>query len=380
MIRCALRCAVATIPINYIVVWTAILGGRDAQPAHAQPRDEVAMGRYLLDAVLHAREELISGEFTADDHVLIQTTGGQVKTEWKARVDCAFDLPTRRLRFDYLSDDDPKQGFYLIERLDGAVFHGALSPSLEIVPLAKLPKLRPDRFFDVHLIGLVSPSETRSRRLAEVAPLFEQAGSLVGRPGEAAGTNWLVMILGNYGAERHILVNESQGNSPVRFEMRYLNRETNQVDPTPQDPIDLIWAQHGEVWVPTQLTWTVSYGDGAIERREVSFTWNSVNQPVAASRFDRRTIPLAPGTVVGDSRLDPGHPVLVETVPQASEVPRLPTGGSESTRWRIWFVVGNLAVLALIVGVVSVRRRRVPGSSVAGAGRPTGGSPGGTAS
>ena len=337
-----------------ITVAAIVLSGRGGFAQQPQ-ENEAALGQYLLQAILHSREELVSGEYTAEDHFWTETADGEIKSEWHAQITCAFDKESSRLRFDYLSADDPKQGFHLIELPDGVVIHGALSSALEIIPLADASNRRPDRFFDVSLIGLLSPTETRGRRMQEVIPFFEKATLLAGQPTDDSDITRLKMVLGKNGAERHILVNEDQGNTPVHFEMRYPNPETKQFDPTPHDPVQVTWTRVSNVWVPEQMTWVVNWSNGESERREVSFIWESVNEPVPEDRFDRQTIPLKPGTVVGDSRLDPGHPIVIETIPDTSQSSnQIP----ERSNWWLFIISANVAVFIVIVFIAWYRRRQ----------------------
>lgn len=113
--------------------------------------------------------------------------------------------------------------------------------------------------------------------------------------------------------------------------------------------MDVIWEQRGDVWAPTRVSWTVDFGNHPTENRLITLDWKSVNQPVPASRFDWRTIPLAPGTMVGDSRLDHPNVVLVETIPDpatAQAVPKLP---ASSPRRGSWLIIANLVVLGVII-------------------------------
>lgn len=141
----------------------------------------------------------------------MESADGTVTVEWHADVRCAFDVAAGFLRFDYISPDDPKQGYFLIERPDEVILHGAHSPTLEILPLSTLPKQRPDRFFDARVLGLASPTEMRGKRFEDVLPLLNKPASLRGRPADTEGMNWLIMTLGRTGTERHTLVNEQQG-------------------------------------------------------------------------------------------------------------------------------------------------------------------------
>jgi hypothetical protein len=71
--------------------------------------------------------------------------------------------------------------------------------------------------------------------------------------------------------------------------------------------LDVTWAKRGEVAVPVAVRTYIDQKNICEERRTITFTWKSVNQPISKDEFDYTKFPAPAGTEIIDHHQRPGR-------------------------------------------------------------------------
>jgi hypothetical protein len=106
-----------------------------------------------------------------------------------------------------------------------------------------------------------------------------------------------------------VAIDASLGFVPTRTTASFLNKDGNDV-PRPAT-MEVTWAKRGEVAVPVAVHTYLDMKNIAEERRTITFTWKSVNQPISNDEFDYTKFPVPAGTEIVDHRERPGRVIGV---------------------------------------------------------------------
>lgn len=154
----------------------------------------------------------------------------------------------------------------------------------------------------------------------------------------------------------------SQGGQPVRFVLQSKDVRENipvelkSPDRPPQEQAEYAWQKITDVWVLKSLDLTIR-DRRVTEQWQLTFDWQSLNEPVAESRFDWQTWPLPNGSQVVDTRMGDDKLMVVERVGQQAEIPvqpQLPVATVDNSQW--YLILLNVAILGLLAGYVVYRK------------------------
>jgi hypothetical protein len=108
---------------------------------------------------------------------------------------------------------------------------------------------------------------------------------------------------------RRIAIDSSLGFVPTKSATSFLDKRGKEVG-RPWT-IDVSWEMRGDVAVPVAVHTYLEHKNVDEERRTITFTWKSVNQPIAADEFDYKKFPAPADTEILDRRQLPGRVIGV---------------------------------------------------------------------
>lgn len=147
---------------------------------------------------------------------------------------------------------------------------------------------------------------------------------------------------------RELWIDKAQGYKPIRAEV--FSIEAGAAEWVRQDVSRTEWLQMGGTWVPK--VWRMEAPPAQISS-ELTFDWESVNEPIPERLFQIEGFEAPDGTAVMDYTLD--TPIKVATV---GETPMAPLIRPADSSRRMWLLLLNLALVA-VIGASLWRKYRV---------------------
>lgn len=343
---------------------------RDRELANAQESGSTnSQVKFLFSGMTAEREKLQSGVFRATGVRREHLSEGLDEAKWD--VFGAFDQGGEYFRFDQLlafpksyslpEDSMPsmkelldRDAMKYVRTPDRKLFWYARNQNLVI----QTPDWNPEpifKGFDVWALGLTYPhsmdSGSNFQTMVEIylnvdAPVIERLANRV--------TTISHLVAG--GELRETLwIDEKRGYTPFRSELRINIPDFPRAAPFPdtkhyEQEIDVGWDDRGGTWVPVSVsakTKTISL--------ELTFDWESVNQPVPAKLFTPEGLDVPDHTSLIDYRL--GEPISLGNM--LGPLPIRPSLKDPEKPWR-WWLIGTNATLIVGVALVAwymIRRR-----------------------
>lgn len=340
-----------------------------ARSSETPPRE----ADFLLKGMQDARQRLLTGVFRASGWWSDERLEDRRRSDGEIEVYCAFDFAERVLRFDrsqvYPADaagpgkPQPRASKY-VRTPKESLFFWDDSSIIEVQP-ADWQHGAYGIPFDVRLVGLSTWAEFLFGQRFEDSYAGLLAETLVGVSEEPTGIRHITWLCDGDARDvkRELWLNEQEGFTPVHAEVRYLDKRTNQWG-EPVSIGDASWQEKSGIWVPR--TWTIEdrQGRGNLTRYDLSFHWESVNEPVAPELFTAEGMKPRKGTLVVTSEL--GKPIVRETVgfptfehPQSVRQ----DGASAVLRWKIIGVMGGILLFGALWLLVRQHRYATRGPS-----------------
>jgi hypothetical protein len=115
---------------------------------------------------------------------------------------------------------------------------------------------------------------------------------------------------------RRITIDSNLGFVPTSNSTSFLNKHGKEVGRRPWT-IDVTWAKRANVAVPVAVRTDLEHTNVDEERRTITFTWKSVNQPISNDEFDYTKFPAPAGTEILERRQLPAHVIGVIGAPKS---------------------------------------------------------------
>lgn len=220
---------------------------------------------------------------------------------------------------------------------------------------------------DVRLFGFMFESElTSGRTLEESLRLRESYCDLCEATKESGSLfrlSWIAKSkYGRYSKES-VWINESQGFAPVRMDSRMRDPGSEDSWTRPGVLNESEWTCVNSVWVPCKLRLVSHDVSGPSPKfrttYDLTFVWDSVNQPVNPDFFTAKGIDIDHPAIVVDTR--PSKPIVTGMVGRsdgAIPFPLKPRHPFSLTRVLLAAATGIVALAALIYAWRRVLRRR----------------------
>ena len=328
---------------------------QSAAQEHKKPADKAELFRFLFEGLKTSRLQLRQGIFRAHGRrVLDNPTLGKI--EGAVDIYCAFDFPAQKMRFDrtepervprILKKEDMRKskeeilkfakehppgppearesgGKYIrtpkemISQKNGPFF-GDKGTKLDAPVDVSVPDKRPPEWakpFDVRSLGLEKWSGFVGGRsnVEKMLDLIEK-----GAIGEVAEDHdgvyrieWFY-IPGSTSARQVFWVDAEHGATVVRMEnQRRAKPPRAESWDEPFDRSEVTWKEIKNVWVPDTLVASNRPSPGILEEYDLSFAWESVNQPIDEVVFTVKGLEPKRGTYVVDARS--GKPVTADII------------------------------------------------------------------
>ena len=324
----------------------------DVATAKNPSDEEIRYAEFLLAGLKDSVEQVRSGELRIQE--IEQYSPRQNKEQrHDVRVEVAygllFDYASGCVRFD--TDFGSRSVRYSRNKLHSLYYD---RKSRAVVKHHadhdySIPESKP---FDLRLIGLATEGEVRSRMSNDELWAFLDANKPVRALRESGTVSRIVfeypMAGGKLTGRRTLWVSSAKGFLPERMECQYLLKKSDQWVVAATSAVD--WQEVSGVWVPAKA---VLADLSASSRTELSFTWESVNQPIDSSAFEVAGIGAPHGTSVWDVTL--AEPILDSVVGQLEDAKPL----AASYPWsRIVFLVANGVALAILFAALAWHRWR----------------------
>ncbi len=353
--------------MNCILIAIALAGA--AEPERAAPsRDIKAEARFVIAGFTEGRSRLQSGEYSVDGY--LDESWGDVRDVGPVEIYSAFDFRRDALRFDrsWMSrpadinvlDPSPtgpareKGGMY-VRLPDRTIRYGRNGNRLVTINLPDRgapPGVYP---LDVRLIGFccwltLEKNENLEGLLQRYEPYLFDAT-------RAGAIHQLTWVCDKYTSRWEIHFDSERDYVPIRYELFSRKKPTQSIMEYPLvETVQVTWKELDSVWVPSSCSFDKVRPYPS--RRELTFSWKSVNHDLEDAVFSWRSMDLPVGIPVFDERL--GTMVHLGNVGEtrsrasrtdAAAIPEPPGPGI-----RLWLVVVSCALL-LAVGVVLLRKR-----------------------
>jgi len=344
----------------------AVSGAAAEQPTPVNPEAQ-KLADFVLSGLKDARDRLQSGMFVAHGHLDL-THRKLDPLEGPIEVFSAFDFRTQMFRFDRLEPiwlvPSPKErragdatsmkvvqlGGKFVERPDRTIQWMGAEPWVWIRPANASPHgaIRP---FDIRLIGLlnwgtVDRSVTWQRMLEILHRPVQDAVK------ETDSLYRLVFVYEKSGVRIDHLFDANLGFSPVRTEERQRARDATGPWPEPRELQEVSWIKKNNVWVPTSWYQEI-LSPLDPRRRELTFQWQAVNEPIEEQVFSWEGFRVPNGTEILEKRL--GKVITVARVGDPSRDHGPPQGSWGLFRWLLVGV--SLGVIVLLLAWFGLRNR-----------------------
>lgn len=334
-------------------------------------------GRFLLEGMLSAREQLRSGVFRTVSCWLRSDlhSAPENAIAGKVQLFCAFDVD--RIRFDrkapgwVVDRDGPKKDlgnhkyelsskkgvldekfFRTVER-SGYWFAGNDTISLVSAATPPMGSVKP---FDIRAVGLYSWLD-----MEQGTPVKQMVQSLLEGQNETVveslpdGVKLLKMYVPNarepLSNETKLWIDTHNGFTAKRLELSSRTREDGEWKVN--GVYETTWQQREDVWVPIEWTMNTRSANRDLEVEfRASIAWESVNQLVDGKLFTYQAFDAPESVSVVDSSL--GTPVVVKYGNTPSPGRAAQAAGSG---WR-WWIVGAVCVGVVCFAVVLRARQR----------------------
>ena len=320
-----------------------------------------------LAGLQDSRLQLRSGSFTAEGAKL-SIMPGQPRVTGKVRIECTFDFPANRLRFDRY---EPGVAFGDDGGASVSTIGGKFSRDSEkwilwraFPPTRTVDIVKPSEQvvtwinpFDVRTLGIAFWVDLENGTPFEQLFAYLQAAQWDQATVSPDGVYRLSSLIGKPPmVEQHrrtIWLDSKRGFSPVQLEVNRAVSSDNQKEPVVRSEAE--WIQHSGIWVPSRLAIERNVGTDGYSKYELAFNWTQVNEDVDPTIFEVAGFELPKNVAIVDSRL--GKPVTVR-VTGRNDVPV----SSPPAPWRSYLVVFGMAavvvVALLLIRLTNKRRLR----------------------
>ena len=326
----------------------AALASTVAAGGDSRPDEEVRFAEFLLAGLRDSVDQVQSGRVRVEEVKVSSSKGEQSETRVEYSV--AFDYPTGCIRFDTKRGPatsrysrNQSHSFYFDPSAGAVVKHHADHDFT----------LWQSRPFDLRILGPATQGEFGSRLTHEQLWAFLNGHKPARGVRESAASSRVVfdypLAGGKLKGRRTLWISSAKGFVVERMEAEYLLPKTDKWTLSCSSQVD--WKQTSGVWVPAKA---VLRDRGASSRTDLSFDWQSVNEPIDSSVFDVAGIEAPRGTSVWDLTL--GNAVLDSVVGQSerilyAEMPR-------PSPARLVIVLANVVFLMALFWFIWHRSRR----------------------
>lgn len=337
-------------------------GDNDGQLASRSAHD---LYDYLLAGLEHERQKLQTAKFRIEG-TMLQSLAGSATVEGPVQFDGAVDYRERKIRFDRTEPTTIRTVTILASptRLDDPAAVPGAHGAGEVESLLSAPELRaqtrkyirvPGRSmfwshsmnggvidstrqpgisieaedskrhelpFDVRAVGLMIWADLGRYSLPEMVDAYRRKRNDlmdVVEESESPGTyrcslrfNFTVKGQSKppwWGAHT-LWIDSKRGFSPIRLHIAPPPpANPPRAEPRAEDRSEAHWIERSGVWIPEK--WVLTYGDGENRfKYDLSFTWESINEPLPDRLFSYEDFGAPKGTPVFDQRA--GRQMLVE--------------------------------------------------------------------
>lgn len=323
-----------------ILIAIALAGAAD--PEGAAPSAEIkAEARFVLAGFTEGRSRLQSGEYSVDGY--LDESWGDDRDVGPVEIYSAFDFRRGALRFDrsWMSQSadanvpapDPsgpirkKGGMYaqLPDRSIRYRFDGnrlvTINPPDYGAPADVYP-------FDVRVIGLccwltLEKNEDLEGLLHRYEPYLFDATS-------AGAIHQLTWVCDKYTSRWEIHFDSERDYVPIRYQLFSRRKPTQGIMEYPLvETVQVTWKEADGVWVPSSCSFDKVRPYPS--RRELTFSWKSINHDLRDPVFSWRSMDLPAGIPVFDERLGTmvhlGNVGDAPSRTEASAIPEPPARG-----------------------------------------------------
>jgi len=372
-----------------------------------KPVEKADLFRFLIDGMKTNRLALRQGVFRAHGRRVLERPNAP-RIEGPVEIYCAFDFPAQKLRFDRSEPErvetrvivkdakkvkkraDLKDPSNIVEVLEPKqdseesagkyvhtpketlsmrkiVVYGEKGPwnHIEVTSPDKRPPdwLKP---FDVRVLGLdywaTLVSGFRATNGERAFTLYDKV--LVDDASEVSDGLYRFRLRRPIGSNSRfsLLIDAKHGVTVVRMDHQKRS-QTGAGDgwDEPFDQCELTWKELNGVWVPETMVASNRQGKGMLEQYDLSFAWESVNQPVDDVVFTVKGLEAPPMTYVVDVRS--GKPVTTEIIGRSEVFAK--ARQEVTSPWaavRVVLAVLTIVVLAALSFWIILKRRRARGT------------------